>query len=69
MAIVLEGGYEYISTAESVAATIMGSIEDMGFKSIEDIETYFGIDDDYRETRVKNSLVLDRVAGKYGIDR
>jgi acetoin utilization deacetylase AcuC-like enzyme len=70
MAIVLEGGYEYQSTAESVAATIMGSKEvetKDNLRSIDDLERYFDIDKDYRNNRVKNSMILEQVKKTFGL--
>jgi len=69
MAMVLEGGYEYRSTAGSVAATIMGSLESGKIKSIEDLEMYFGIDDGYRNSKIKNNMVIDQAAKSFGISR
>lgn len=69
MAIVLEGGYEHNSTANSVAATIMGSLEYEEIKSIGDLEIFFGIDDEYRNNKVKNNMIIDQAAKSYGIER
>jgi acetoin utilization deacetylase AcuC-like enzyme len=69
MAIVLEGGYEHRSTANSVASTIMGSLEYGEPKSIGDLEIIFGIDDEYRDNKVKNNMVLDQAAKNSRIDR
>jgi len=68
MAIVLEGGYEYKSTAGSAAATIEGAAAENGFKSIDDIKAYLNIDDDYRKSRVKNKKVLEQAAAVCGLD-
>ncbi len=63
MAIVLEGGYDHQSTADSVVSTILGSNEeDVGsIKNINDLKGLLGIDEDYRENRVKNNVVIDQV--------
>jgi acetoin utilization deacetylase AcuC-like enzyme len=66
MAIVLEGGYEYRSTADSTVSTIMGCLEDNSFKSTDDLEKYFGIDDS-RKNRVKNRTMLDQTAKDLGL--
>lgn len=63
MAIVLEGGYEHHSTADSVVATVLGcDAEDAGWlKNIDDLKDILGIDVEYRKNRVKNNAVLDQV--------
>jgi acetoin utilization deacetylase AcuC-like enzyme len=66
MAVVLEGGYEHQSTAESVAATIMGS-RGGETEGIDDLEGYFNIDEDYRNNRVKNNMVLEQLKKAFGL--
>jgi acetoin utilization deacetylase AcuC-like enzyme len=67
MAIVLEGGYEHRSTADSVAATIIGSSQHGEIKSIEDLEISFDIDEEYRGSKVKNSMIIDQAVKNSGI--
>lgn len=64
LGIVLEGGYEYSSTADSVVSTISACLKDsiiMKIKNIDDMESYFEVDNDYREDRVQNHLMLDQL--------
>ena len=69
-AIVLEGGYDYHSTSESVSATIMGSSESEPagvLNSIDELEGYFDIDEVYRDSSVKNDSVLEQVKKTFGL--
>jgi len=62
--ILLEGGYEYNATAESVLETMRGcfdnkNLSDIGSKS--DLENGLGIDRDFLAGKIKNKMILDRV--------
>ena len=64
LGIVLEGGYDYRSTADSVVSTISACHEEsiiMKLKNIDDIESYFKVDNDYREKRVRNRWMLEQL--------
>jgi len=71
MAVVLEGGYEFQSTADSAAATILGCMENgtgESMKSIDDLEQYFDMDGNFRKTRVKNLSVLEQITRIFGVN-
>lgn len=72
MGIVLEGGYDWDSTADSVVSTILACLEDsiiMNIKNINDIENYFEVDNDYRKDKVHNHLMLEQLKKNFGLDQ
>lgn len=71
LGIVLEGGYDYKSTADSIVSTISACLEDpiiRRIKNIDDMESYFEVDPDYRKNRVRNQLMLDQIKKNFGLD-
>ncbi len=64
MGILLEGGYEYDSTAKSVLETIRGCFNKGDFSEIKnsaDLEKKLGMSKDYRTGKVRNTEVLDSI--------
>ncbi len=62
--ILLEGGYEYNATAESVLETIHGCFNNKDLSDIvskSDLENGLGIDRDFFTGKIKNKMVLDKV--------
>lgn len=62
--ILLEGGYEYNSTARSVIKTIEGCLNEEELASINGtsgLENKIKVNGDFRSERLKNGLVLDRI--------
>lgn len=71
LGIVLEGGYDYRSTADSAVSTISACLEDSiigKIKDIDDMEGYFEVDRDYRENRVRNHQALDRIKKNFNLN-
>ncbi|HAJ95380.1 MAG TPA: hypothetical protein DCP02_04010, partial [Actinobacteria bacterium] len=71
MGIVLEGGYDCGSTADSAVNTISACLEDstiMKIKNIDDMENYFKVDNDYRKNRVRNRLMLDELRKNFNLN-
>jgi len=71
LGIVLEGGYDCGSTADSVVSTISACLEDsitMKIKNIDDMESYFEVGNDYRRDRVQNHLMLDELKKNFDLD-
>ncbi len=71
MGIVLEGGYNHISTSRSVVSTISACMDDYAagkIKKLGDLETLFGIDGSYRKKLVRNRDIIDKVKKNFNLD-
>lgn len=72
LGIVLEGGYNCDATADSVVSSISACMEGsiiMKIKSIDDMESYLEIDNDYRKERVQNNHMFDELKKNFDLDR
>jgi len=64
LGIVLEGGYNHISTSRSVVSTISACMDDYAegrIKTVDDLKTLFGIDDNYRKKSVRNRDIINKI--------
>lgn len=71
MGIVLEGGYDYKSTADSTVSTISACMEDHiieKIESLDDMENYFKIDSEYRKDRIRNNAILEKLKKDFKLD-
>jgi len=70
LGIVLEGGYNHGSTSRSVVSTISACMDDSAdsnMKKIDDLETFLGMDDDYREKMIINKDVINKIKKKFNL--
>jgi len=62
--ILLEGGYDYNSTASSVLKTIQGCFNDeelINISSIKDLEEKININEDYRFKKIRNKILFNKI--------
>jgi acetoin utilization deacetylase AcuC-like enzyme len=71
LGIVLEGGYNHISTSRSVVSTISACMDDYAegrIKTVDDLKTLFGIDDNYRKKSVRNRDIINKIKKYFNLD-